>query len=293
MDINFNNNSNDNVNQYHLSNKKYVLLIGSTGSGKSTFVEKYMKINGLSSFSSNSDTFCPMLFKKENDNLVFIDTPGIFDSEGNTQDIYDKIVDTCMEISYINYILLFTRYPGRIDKNVKELLNKYTVFLGDVKKSINLCFTNVHDKNEINSIKTTNYDEFNSINNIFILNKNDEDGYNKILNNINENIHSVKIQNKDMRRIYTLETQLAKLKDDLRLQRKENQEDKEKIKKLEQLINNNNDYRYTTEVNSFLCPGIKNNGKRCTRTINCHWYQNYLDGNVKNAHKKNKTMGKF
>jgi len=96
-----------------------------------------------------------------------------------------------------------------------------------------------------------------------------------------------------MRRIYTLETQLAKLKDDLRLQRKENQEDKEKIKKLEQLINNNNDYRYTTEVNSFLCPGIKNNGKRCTRTINCHWYQNYLDGNVKNAHKKIKQWENF
>jgi len=270
-------------NQKYNNNMKYILIIGSTGAGKSTFIENYTNLKGLSSSDTQSETYCPIFYKKDNSNIVLIDTPGIFDSEGRTQEIYDQIVDVCVDIGYINYVLLFTRYSGRIDENIKALLYKYTIFLGDIEKSINICFTNVHNIKEKESIKNYDYSVFKVIRNVFILNENDTQNYELIWNDITKNLNDNKniIQSKNMKKVFTLETQIAKLKDDVKYLEKEEKESKQKLNELNNLIKTNNGNKYTVDVDSFLCPGIVHGNKRCTRTINCHWYQNYLNNTTK------------
>merc|ERR1711953_1562080 len=94
-----------------------ILLLGPTGSGKSTFVENWYTITGFSSSSITSLTEYPMIFHQKGNNFELIDTPGLFDSDKNklnrSQVMLNNLSNQLRMTKEINLVILFQKYTGR------------------------------------------------------------------------------------------------------------------------------------------------------------------------------------
>jgi len=278
----------DLVSNENENNEKICLLLGPTGSGKSTFIEYYFNIKGLSSTDTDSYTYCPIIIKHQNINII--DTPGIFDSHKSDQEIYDQIHSICKKFGYIDHILLFNKYSGRIDSNIQDIIEKYTIFLGKIEKSINIVFTGFIPEDEKTKVKKYDFYKFKSIKTIYFWDKRIINEYSVIERDLNIVLNGSNfpiIQSKNMKEVYTLETQKKKLERDLKLLKKEKDIDIKIIDDVSLLINDNTKLKYTTDVDDFQCPGIiKINNKilnkkdnRCTNSRKgCLFLKNYYLG---------------
>jgi hypothetical protein len=103
-----------------------VLLIGRTGSGKSTFCEHLINLVTGSEptlrLSSNSAlSFTNKVWRmKLQDEFDVLDTPGLDDSAGRTQEYLNSLVQVLRYVGRIHAILLFVEVSNRVDATVVE-----------------------------------------------------------------------------------------------------------------------------------------------------------------------------
>ena len=116
----------------------YILVLGPTGVGKTTFVNTIIKSN---IFETSDDRY--MCTKKcqigrltlENKHYSFIDTPGFDDPRGESENEINKAISDNPNIKCI--ILLFNIHEGRINQSTAKLLEKLIkrfpikIFLGE------------------------------------------------------------------------------------------------------------------------------------------------------------------
>jgi len=193
---------------------KKILLIGETGSGKSTFIELMINLLNtqekikISSTGYDSFTIVPKTYFFKNIKLV--DTPGLNDSNDEDQNHLDNMYEFCMNEQPFDGIILCIEKSDRIKKSLKELLSYYKIFLNlNIKQKIAVCITKTNDKTYISNIRKTlskigyNCELFFST---WILKENDEVLV-KILNNSLTN----EIQFTTFQSVQTLKDKLEKL----------------------------------------------------------------------------------
>ena len=138
------------------NNQKTILLMGQTGSGKSSFGNFLL---GRRAFvTSNKCNSCTTKTVKEtssNDKLIdVIDTPGLSDSEGrdqaHTQQMLDFVKDLHDNRNKINLILIVINfYNKRLDEQVKNMvLFLCNAFPINLSRHIGIVFTNYIDEDE-------------------------------------------------------------------------------------------------------------------------------------------------
>jgi len=111
-----------------------ILLLGNTGSGKFTFLELQSKsLNQVSSLDILSATKECLLYKFVN-NVAIIDTPGIYDSEGDSQKLLDQVYDKCYHYYHINGVIIFHKFNGRVDEILQIIIENYCLLLANKKK---------------------------------------------------------------------------------------------------------------------------------------------------------------
>lgn len=105
---------------------KNVLLIGRTGSGKSTFCEHLITLVTGSEptllLSSNSAlSYTNKVWRMQlSEELHVFDTPGLDDSAGRTQEYLTSLVQVLRYVGRIHAILLFVEVSNRVDATVVE-----------------------------------------------------------------------------------------------------------------------------------------------------------------------------
>lgn len=132
---------------------KNILVIGKTGSGKSSFVETVIEKDlGIVGHSANSCTTQIQIFKREN--LTLIDSPGLDDEYGRDQEFLDQLHDKLQPLLPIHGVILLIEATARISGSLKETLQYYKILLNCQKgHKIALCMTKTRDLGQASALK--------------------------------------------------------------------------------------------------------------------------------------------
>jgi len=207
-----------------------ILCVGNTGAGKSTFMECQSESVPLISTNITKSFTTESCIYKLNDYWL-IDTPGVFDSEGRTQEMMDDLFSNCYEFGSLHCVILFHKWNGRFDDTWKTILNDFLKFMGpttSVKRNLVVCITgDVADRALVRKDAKEGFGL-----EIFFLDINDkafEAQYKRLIDKCKELVITVPpINTKTMQRIITFKKQI----EDLNKQLQEATKDQQKSAKL-------------------------------------------------------------
>jgi len=126
------------------------LLLGDTGHGKSTFVERYMCLpkGCISSSSVKSKTTKTTTYRRPNSNIILIDTPGFYDSERRTLMQMGELVEICQVVGVITNVCFFVNVKPRFDESIQGSIKKYFEIIQNCSETNMLFYIN-HCDDEI------------------------------------------------------------------------------------------------------------------------------------------------
>lgn len=143
------------------SNKLKVLVLGSTGSGKSSFCNtliadnsrlKYLESEKLTSFTSHTVSHNVTWFDKDGE-FTLIDTPGMNDTEGFDSLHLDGMVEHLKKIivTLNAFVLTINGSNPRLDDSIKSMLKSFAEMFGvDYLKQTIIVFTRwPYDEKEV------------------------------------------------------------------------------------------------------------------------------------------------
>jgi len=190
--------------------EKLILLLGETGTGKSTFVEKFVGLKEGTLSSSRFQSQTTMVSATKKDEYVLLDTPGLNDTEDRSQVFMDQLITKCSEYTQIDYVVIFFNMR-RFNTNQKEILRVYLDMIGWVDQDVTICLTG-DGADEISTIelKTMITALFKKEFTIINWNKHDNSQFKSLCTSIASNRKP--FISKNMKQVTLIKTELEQLK---------------------------------------------------------------------------------